>query len=208
MIIKKNSTILLLLLSMGSILPVELDGSLPIDVFFKSIENGWNSFLGSPAVLFEQAQAWITANPKSTGAIVGVVLFSTLALMWQKSVNRRIEQESQEAFQKGLEQGYCYAHAESEERAKHELRAAKIDSFYEGWIDGNQADCKICTATADKHVEKEQDESITYYASAENGLEIEQFLTELFELLKTEGMQECELRMRSDDLEVIVNLQV
>jgi hypothetical protein len=148
---------------------------------------------------WQELQAWVTGHSKTTGLLVGVSTFIVLLLLWQSSVRARIAHDKQESFAKGLEQGYNYAKAEFEEKAKHELRTAKIDSYYEGYI-----------AAADKLHQVKDDQVVTCKASIapESGSDTEQLVTELFELLKTEGMQECELRMKADELEVIVSLQV
>jgi hypothetical protein len=195
MSIKKSAT-LMFLLSVSPMLSAA-DGA---SVF--SMNVNWitpSSLVKELTSQLSKAHTWVAGHPKTTGLIVAVTVFILLALLHENSLHARIAQETEGSFRKGLEQGYNYAKAEFEEKAKHELRTAKIDSYYEGYI-----------AAADKLNQVNEDQVVTCKASItpETGSETEQLVTELFELLKTEGLQECELRMKANDLEVVVSLQV
>lgn len=192
----RKSTTLMFLLSLSPMLSAA-DGA---SVFNFDVKN-WIS----PSSLVKEfkdqlsdLQAWMSGHPKTTGFVVAVTVFILLALLHENSLRARIAQETQGSYRKGLEQGYNYAKAEFDEKAKHELRTAKIDSYYEGYI-----------AAADKLNQVKDDQKVTCKASVtpEAGSETEQLVAELFELLKAEGMQECELRMKADDLEVVISLQ-
>lgn len=192
----KKSTTLMFLLSLSPMLSAA-DGA---SVF--SMNVNWitpSSLVKELQDKLSGVQTWMAGHPKTTGLIVGLAVFVLLALLHESSLRARMVQETEGSFRKGLEQGYNYAKAEFEEMSKHELRTAKIDSYYEGYI-----------AAADKLNQVKEDQAVTCKASItpETGSETEQLVTELFELLKTEGLQECELRMKANDLEVVVSLQV
>lgn len=196
---KKNAAFMLLL-SLSPMLSAADATSVLAETFF--FDANWitpSSLIKGVQDQLSELTAWMAGHSKTTGLIIGLAVFILLATLRERSLRGRIAKETKGSFAKGLEQGYNYARAEFEEKAKHELRTAKIDSYYEGYI-----------AAADKLNQVKDDQMVTCKASItpESGSETEQLVAELFELLKTEGMQECELRMKADDLEIVVSLQV
>lgn len=194
MSIKKSATLMILL----SLSPM----ASATEIFF--FDTNWispSSLIKEISDQLSSAQVWAAGHSKTTGFAIGLSAFILLALLWEHSLRGRIVKANEKAFREGLEQGYNYAKAELEEKSKHELRTAKIDSYYEGYIVGNADKCK----------QEKAEPLITHQASisSECGSNVEQVFAELYKLLQeADGLQECALHMKANDLDVVVSLQV